>query len=110
MLVTGNSLVDHGHSATSELPAHEHSISTANLAGRFSADIGANSSYGEGNGIVYNTGSYASNKGDSEHTHYEGRNYEINATHSHSIGSTGGDAAHNNLQPYEVVYRWKRVA
>ena len=25
-------------------------------------------------------------------------------------GSTGGNSAHNNLQPYVVVYRWKRTA
>lgn len=27
-----------------------------------------------------------------------------------TTGSTGGGAAHNNLQPYIVVYMWKRVA
>lgn len=26
-------------------------------------------------------------------------------THSASIGNTGGDSSHNNLQPYEVIYR-----
>ena len=30
--------------------------------------------------------------------------------HSHTIYSTGGGEAHNNLQPYEVIYRWKRTA
>ena len=31
-------------------------------------------------------------------------------TGSSYIGSSGGDAAHNNMPPYLVVYMWKRVA
>lgn len=27
-----------------------------------------------------------------------------------AVGSTGGDVAHNNVQPYIVVYMWKRTA
>jgi microcystin-dependent protein len=34
--------------------------------------------------------------------------------HSHDVtgssGSTGGGGAHNNLQPYQVVYMWRRTA
>ena len=30
--------------------------------------------------------------------------------HTHDINSIGNNVAHNNLQPYEVVYRWKRAA
>ena len=29
--------------------------------------------------------------------------------HTHVIKTDGGSQAHNNLQPYEVVNRWKRV-
>lgn len=29
---------------------------------------------------------------------------------NNNVGYTGGSQAHNNLQPYVVVYRWRRVA
>ena len=33
-----------------------------------------------------------------------------NAWDMYAIEAKGGSAAHNNLQPYVVVYRWRRVA
>jgi hypothetical protein len=33
-----------------------------------------------------------------------------NASGTPNTGSTGGGSAHNNLQPYIVVYRWVRTA
>lgn len=31
-------------------------------------------------------------------------------THTLSIKTAGDGVSHNNLQPYQVIYRWKRTA
>lgn len=106
MLVTGNSLVALCPWSTSEMPGHVHtaSASTANLTGYFYGDT----IDGAGGIVSYSrTGS----KGGMNDSDAYGI-FNINATHSHTItiGSTGGDAAHNIMQPYQVVYRWRRTA
>ena len=56
------------------------------------------------------------------HTVYGGNNYDVTTTNygitsiqndsvrTKVTTSAGGDAAHNNVQPYIVVYMWKRTA
>lgn len=46
------------------------------------------------------------------HDNYPG-NPRVKFSHSHShtvsVGSTGSNLSHNNLQPYIVVYRFRRT-
>jgi len=44
------------------------------------------------------------------YAHDMNRMYNTNYTNSINTAGAGGSQAHNNLQPYVVVYRWQRVA
>lgn len=39
------------------------------------------------------------------------KNTSSSGSHSHtvSIGNTGSNTAHNNMQPYLSIYMWKRI-
>jgi hypothetical protein len=85
-----------------ELAAHSHSGSTSTSGGHNHTAYGTQISYKEpgwsrhaGTGYSY---------GDST-TSWSG-----NHSHTVTVGSTGGNVAHENRQPFEVVHRWKRTA
>lgn len=88
---------------TSEMPAHNHTMSSA----------------GEHNHEFAGTQSSSDNKtAEYEYTEDYNRtrawlktNYtQKSGSHTHTINSTGGGEAHNNMPPYIAVYRWVRTA
>lgn len=110
-------LVTHNHTAVSDSQGkHNHSGTTsADGIHSHTTTFGVNEGEGDNmNGSIYSThGNYSKNSTTNEagnHSH----SLKINAAgdHSHNITvfNNGGGKAFNIMQPYEVAYRWKRIA
>ncbi|WP_293726862.1 hypothetical protein [uncultured Phascolarctobacterium sp.] len=90
-----------------ELPAHNHSasVNTAALAGTWNAYANAPNT----SGIISSSYYGSAVQGGSDANLYR---YSIDVSHTHSvtISSTGTNQPHQNMQPFFVIYCWKRIA
>lgn len=89
-----------------ELPRHNHGI--ISLTGSVTEIAKQNSSTQiSANGIFsIRSSDEAQGYGESSHNiGYDG--FNCDATHTHT--SIGSGQAHNNMQPYELCYMWKRI-
>lgn len=110
-----------------ELASHSHDVnningnttSTAKLVGKFSSSIRPNGDitdvpYRNGFGIVSKESEYGIHAKDGGNSS-PGRNYVIDASHSHTVDlnismlPSGKNQPHNNMPPYIVVNMWKRI-
>lgn len=97
--------------SVSEMPSHSHSASEKSLKGGVNNISGQGETWGlTSSGIFSNWGDtngfYSTSKKTT--TNYKDGFY-LDATHTHTIGNTGGGNVHNNLQPYVTCFIWKRV-
>lgn len=93
----------------SENGPHSHSANcSTNGAHSHSMMYSWNSESGSSKARVYleNTGDGSGSAGRSSN----GVSVEGNHEHKITIASSGGGKPHNNMQPYDVIYRWRRTA
>lgn len=97
--------------SVSEMPSHSHSASEKSLKGGVNNISGQDKTWGlTSSGIFSNWGDTNGLYSTSRETTAKYKDgFYLDATHTHTIGNTGGGNAHNNLQPYITCYIWKRV-
>lgn len=88
---------------TSEMPAHDHTMSSA---GEHYHEFAGTQSSSDNKTAEYEyTDDYNRTRA------WLKTNYtQKSGSHTHTINSTGGGEAHNNMPPYIAVYRWVRTA
>lgn len=88
---------------TSEMPSHNHDMGGAGDHNHAFSGVYSNSDT--------KTTRYENTNDSSRVRAWIQNNHTQNSGyHTHAIHSTGGGEAHNNMQPYTVVYCWRRTA
>ena len=116
--LTIDQMPNHSHSIGSS-GSHTHNTNNVDLQGSFKGCITEHSNPAAW-GICSIDPSYCSGDKVGTGSGWQPKGGHVNASHSHSIGSSGGHThspgnaggghSHNNLPPYITVYLWRRTA
>ena len=99
-----DTLEETGGSKDAIVVSHTHSVGTASLTGQFPTASNSGTSAYSG---VFSRGTSFANNGADPQTNWE---VVMDASHSHTLSTTGSSGTNANLQPYVVVKMWKRTA
>lgn len=94
------------------MPSHAHGRGTMNIAGTVCSAYGETKTTTSGAFTWENTGGRqdGGDGHDGEPILTSTISFDASKNWTGQTSTVGEDASHNNMQPYEVIYRWKRVA
>ena len=104
----------HRWSSTDELAAHSHSVTSSTQRATGTLGTGGESEYfykSQTGGVFSNGTSNGKGAGNSNGLKDRTGYLNFNYSHSHTvtINKIGNNTAHENRQPYIVIYRFRRV-
>jgi hypothetical protein len=96
-----------GGSADAVVVSHTHTADSTTLTGSVNGTTNT-TRFSSPSGVFSGSNSTTADAGTPNTTGFQTLN--INATHTHTISSTGSSGTNANYQPYITVYMWKRTA